>query len=32
MILKSNYDEIDFNELYMAQRAKSSFGSKSVED
>ncbi|QKG28457.1 class I SAM-dependent methyltransferase [Campylobacter sp. RM16187] len=32
MILKSNYDEIDFNELYKAQRAKSSFGSKSVED
>ncbi|MDO5045570.1 class I SAM-dependent methyltransferase [Campylobacter sp.] len=32
MILKSNYDEINFNELYKAQRAKSSFGSKTVED
>ncbi|WP_169943022.1 class I SAM-dependent methyltransferase [Campylobacter sp. RM15925] len=32
MILPSNYDKIDFNELYKAQRAKSSFGSKSVED
>lgn len=32
MIRKSNYDEINFNELYKAQRLKSSFTSKSVKD
>lgn len=32
MILKSNYDEIDFNELYKAQKNKSSFGKKLVSD
>lgn len=26
MILASNYDEIDFDALYKAQKAKSSFG------
>ena len=31
MILASNYDEIDFNALYKAQKAKSSFGKKLAE-
>ena len=32
MILPSNYDEIDFDALYKAQKAKSSFGKKFAED
>ncbi|MGP1485508.1 MAG: class I SAM-dependent methyltransferase [Campylobacter sp.] len=32
MILNSNYDEIDFNELYKAQRRKSSFAPKTKLD
>ncbi|WP_169976419.1 MULTISPECIES: methyltransferase domain-containing protein [unclassified Campylobacter] len=32
MILKSNYDKIDFNELYKEQKSKSSFGKKLVKD
>ena len=28
MILPSNYDEIDFDALYKAQKARSSFGKK----
>ncbi|MCD8212875.1 MAG: class I SAM-dependent methyltransferase, partial [Campylobacter sp.] len=32
MILKSNYDEIDFSALYEAQKAKSSFGQKKACD
>ena len=32
MILKSNFDEIDFNELYKVQRARSSFGAKTKTD
>ena len=31
MILASNYDEIDFDALYKAQKAKSSFGKKLAE-
>ena len=31
MILVSNYDEIDFDALYKAQKAKSSFGKKLAE-
>ena len=31
MILASNYDEIDFDALYKAQKAKSSFGKKQAE-
>ena len=31
MILPSNYDEIDFDALYKAQKAKSSFGKKLAE-
>ena len=31
MILDSNYDEIDFDMLYKAQKAKSSFGKKLAE-
>lgn len=31
MILASNYDEIDFDSLYKAQKAKSSFGKKLAE-
>ena len=31
MILASNYDEIDFDTLYKAQKAKSSFGKKLAE-
>ncbi|WP_298050614.1 class I SAM-dependent methyltransferase [uncultured Campylobacter sp.] len=31
MILASNYDEIGFNALYKAQKAKSSFGKKLAE-
>ena len=31
MILASNYDEIDFDTLYKAQKAKSSFGEKLAE-
>lgn len=32
MILPSNYDEIDFDALYKAQKARSSFGKKFAED
>ena len=32
MILPSNYDEIDFDALYKAQKAKSSFGKKIAAD
>ena len=32
MILPSNYDNIDFSELYKEQKAKSSFGKKLVSD
>ena len=32
MILPSNYDEIDFDALYKAQKAKSSFGKKFAAD
>ena len=32
MILPSNYDEIDFDALYKAQKARSSFGKKIAED
>ena len=31
MILPSNYDDIDFDALYKAQKAKSSFGKKQAE-
>ena len=31
MILASNYDEIDFDALYKAQKARSSFGKKLAE-
>jgi len=31
MILASNYDDIDFDALYKAQKAKSSFGKKLAE-
>ena len=32
MILPSNYDEIDFDALYKAQKARSSFGKKIAAD
>jgi len=32
MLLKSNYDKIDFNELYKEQKSKSSFSKKRTED
>ena len=32
MLLKSNYDKIDFNELYKEQKSKSSFSKKRAED
>ena len=32
MLLKSNYDKIDFNELYKEQKSKSSFSKKLAED
>ena len=32
MILPSNYDEIDFDALYRAQKARSSFGKKIAAD
>ena len=32
MILPSNYDEIDFDALYKAQKARSSFGKKFAAD
>ena len=32
MLLKSNYDKIDFNELYKEQKSKSSFSKKLAKD
>ena len=32
MILPSNYDEIDFDALYKAQKVRSSFGKKFAAD